>query len=119
MSRYRVPPRVDSFLTRTLSGPVFTWRQIIDLMIPGVLDSLSIMFIMMLITALISSNGETSVAAVALVSPITALISCMFNGVAAGGSVVVAQSLGRNDSNQIQRAISNALVFTFGIGVVI
>ena len=119
MSRYRVPPRVDSFLTRTLSGPVFTWRQIIDLMIPGVLDSLSIMFIMMLITALISSNGETSVAAVALVSPITALISCMFNGVAAGGSVVVAQSLGRNDPNQIQRSIGNALVFTFAIGVVI
>ena len=95
MSRYRVPARVDSFLTRSLSGPVFTWKQIIDLMIPGVLDNLSIMFIVMLITALISSNGETSVAAVALVSPITGLISCMFNGMAAGGSVVVAQSMGK------------------------
>ena len=110
MSRYRVPARVDSFLTRTLSGPVFTWKQIIDLMIPGVLDNLSIMFIVMLITALISSNGETSVAAVALVGPITSLISCMFNGIAAGGSVVVAQSVGKGDPKQIQRSIGTALV---------
>ena len=119
MSRYRVPARVDSFLTRTLSGPVFTWKQIIDLMIPGVLDNLSIMFIVMLITALISSNGETSVAAVALVSPITGLISCMFNGMAAGGSVVVAQSMGKGEPNQIQRSIGNALMFTCLVGFAI
>lgn len=119
MSNLKVGTRLDSFLTRTLSGPVFTWRQIIDLMIPGVLDNLSIMFIVMLITALISSNGETSVAAVALVSPITGLISCMFNGIAAGGSVVVAQSIGRKDPDEIQRSIGNALVFTFGVGVLI
>lgn len=108
--------RLDSFLTRQLSGPVFTWREIIDLMIPGVLDNLSIMFIVMLITALISSNGETSVAAVALVSPITGLISCMFNGIAAGGSVVVAQSVGRKDPDQVQRAIGTALIMTCAVG---
>ena len=111
--------RLDSWLTKSLSGPVFTWREIIDLLIPGVLDNLSIMFIVMLITALISSNGETSVAAVSLVSPITSLISCMFNGIAAGGSVVVAQSVGRKDPNQIQRSIGNALVFTTLVGVII
>ena len=119
MNRYRIPSRVDSFLTRTLSGPVFTWKQIIDLMIPGVLDNLSIMFIVMLITALISSNGETSVAAVALVSPITSLISCMFNGMAAGGSVVVAQSMGKGEPRQLQRSIGNALMFTCLVGFVI
>lgn len=111
--------RVDSYMTRTLSSSVFTWREIINLMIPGVLDSLSIMFIMMLITALISSNGETSVAAVALVSPITGLINCMFNGIAAGGSVVVAQSMGRKDPDQIQRSIGNALILTVAVGVAI
>ena len=111
--------RLDSFMSRKLSGNVFTWRQIIDLMIPGVLDNLSIMFIVMLITALISSNGETSVAAVALVGPITSLISCMFNGIAAGGSVVVAQSVGKGDPKQIQRSIGTALVMTVGVGIAI
>ena len=108
-----------NFLDRSLSGSVFSWREIIDLMIPGILDNLSIMFIMMLITALISSNGETSVAGVALVSPITALISCMFNGIAAGGSVVVAQSVGKKNQTEIQRSIGAAIVLTVTVGVLV
>lgn len=52
---------------------------------PNVLDCLSIMFISMLITALISSNGEASVAAVSLVTPLTWMITCIFNGISAGG----------------------------------
>ena len=78
---------VDRYLTRTLSGKIFTWREIFDLMIPGVLDSLSIMFINTLITALISKNGETSVAAVSLMGPVTAVVVNIFNGISAGGTV--------------------------------
>ena len=111
--------KTEHFLDRTLSSKIFTWREIINLMIPGILDNLSIMFIMMLITALISSNGETSVAAVALVSPITALIGCMFNGIAAGGSVVVAQSMGKRDHIMVQRSIGAATVLTIIVGVII
>ena len=111
--------KTEHFLDRTLSSKIFTWRQIIDLMIPGILDNLSIMFIMMLITALISSNGETSVAAVALVSPITSLINCMFNGIAAGGSVVVAQSMGKGDNQKLQRSIGAATVLTTLVGFAI
>ena len=59
MKSRTVPAPVDRFLTRTLSGTVFTWREIWELLLPGVLDSLSIMFINMLITALISKNGES------------------------------------------------------------
>lgn len=119
MSSLKVGKRLDSWLDRNLSGKVFTWRQIIDLMVPGVLDCLSIMFINMLITALISSNGESSVAAVALVGPITGLISCMFNGIAAGAGVVVAQSVGRKDPNQVQRATGMGIILTVGIGVAV
>ena len=55
------------------------------------LDSLSVMLIGMRITALISSNGQSSMAAVALVGPVTNLVVCMFNGIGAGGTVIVAQ----------------------------
>lgn len=115
----KLPSTVESYLTRTLSGPVFSWKQIIDLMVPGVMDSLSIMFINMLITALISSNGEASVAAVALVGPITGLITCMFNGISAGASVTVAQSVGRKDEKLVQRAAGVGIILTVGIGVAI
>ena len=41
---------------------VFTRRQLASMTLPFILDSLSIMLISMLITALISSAGESSVA---------------------------------------------------------
>lgn len=48
---------------------VFTRRQLASMTLPFILDSLSIMLISMLITALISSAGESSVAAVNLYRP--------------------------------------------------
>lgn len=110
---------VDKYLTRSLSGNVFTWREIFDLMIPGVLDSLSIMFINTLITALISKNGETSVAAVSLMGPVTAVVVNIFNGISAGGTVVVAQCSGRKDASETRAAIGITMWLTILIGTVI
>ncbi len=119
MRSLSVPRRIDTFLTRTLSGPVFTWQEIMNLLIPGILDSLSIMFCISLTTALISSNGESSVAAVSLVSPITYLVTCVFNGISAGGTVVVAQSYGTKDQEKLQRSIGMTLWLTIGIGILV
>ncbi len=109
----------EAFLDRTLSGSVFNWHQIMDLLIPGVLDSLSIMFCNTLITALISSNGESSVAAVSLVGPISWLTICVFNGISAGGTVIVAQSTGKDDTALLRKAAGMTLWLTIGIGVVV
>ena len=57
-------------LDRRLTSPVFSAPQIYRMTVPLILDSLSVMFINMLITALISSAGESSIAAVNLVSPL-------------------------------------------------
>ena len=84
--------RVSDYTERRLGGTVFSGKEIIRMLIPFILDSLSIFLINMLITALISGNGEQSVAAVALVGPILSLVTCMFNGIGSGGTVVVAQS---------------------------
>lgn len=109
MVRSTVSRRLDVFLTKRLSSSVFTWREILNLAVPSILDSVSIMFINMLITALISKNGVTSMAAVSLVGPITSLISCLFNGIGAGGTVVVAQCCGKKDPALVNRAIGMIL----------
>ena len=95
MSQKQVQSCLDRYLTRTLSGSVFTWQEILNLIIPGVLDAMSITFIGVLITALISKNGETSVAATSLVGPINNLVVCLFSGISSGGTVIVAQCCGR------------------------
>lgn len=119
MMQIKTPERLERYLTRTLSGSVFTWREILNLIIPGVLDSLSIMFINMLIAALISKNGEESVAAISLAGPIGSLITCIFNGISAGGTVVVAQCCGKKDPILLQRAVGMTLWMTVLIGVTV
>ncbi len=119
MKAFPFPKRLDSFLESYLSSSVFSWREIMNLLLPGVLDSLSIMFCNSLITALISSNGESSVAAVSLVGPITYLVICVFNGISAGGTVVVAQSCGTRNQDRIQKSIGMTLWLTIGIGMLV
>ncbi|HBJ16870.1 MAG TPA: hypothetical protein DDY81_03430, partial [Clostridiales bacterium] len=119
MKQHSVPKFLDSFLTRTLSGTVFSWREILHLTFPNVLDCLSVMFLSMLITALISSNGEESVAAVSLVTPLAWMITCIFNGISAGGTVVVAQSCGMKDPVRIRKAVGMTLWLTAAVGTVV
>ena len=83
--------KVKYFLHTQFTSPEFTSRDIFKMMYPIILDSLSIMFINMLIVALISSSGEEAVAAVNLVNPLSTLIVCLLNGIAAGGTVTVAR----------------------------
>lgn len=111
--------KVQQYLHSKLSGRVFTWQEIVRLLIPGVLDYLSIMLIKMLITALISNNGETSTAAVAIVNPIVALTESIFMGIATGGSIVVAQCFGGGDREKIERSIGAATVITVSIGAMV
>lgn len=110
--------RYSAFIDKHLGGSVFSGREIVKMFIPFYLDSLSIFFINMLTTALISSNGEQSIAAVSLVSPLLSLVYCMFNGIGAGGTVVVAQSCGTNDDSLIKRASVMVLWPTVGMGLI-
>ena len=119
MKQHPVPKRLDSFLTRALSGTVFSWRDILKLTFPNVLDCLSITFINMLITALISGNGEESVAAVSLVSPLTWMITCIYSGISAGGTVVVAQSCGMRNPDRVRKSVGMTLWLTAAVGTVV
>lgn len=88
------------------------------MLIPIILDALSINLINMLITALIGQGGESSVAAVNLVWPIISLIICLFNSVAAAGTVLVARAWGMGGGEQISRAAGHILWMIFLAGSV-
>lgn len=96
-------------LDKLLTSPVFTASEIVKMAVPFVLDSLSIMLILSLITALISSSGEDSVAAVNLANPILTMIVCVLNGISAGGTVAVTQALGSKDMQRVRQAAGHIL----------
>ncbi len=109
MTKQKTPVRLDGWLTKNLSGNVFTWREIARMTGPYILDNMSIMLIGMLITALISKNGETSIAAISLAGPIVSMLSCVFSAVGAGSSVVVAQCCGAKDEALLKRSIGQII----------
>ncbi len=113
-----IPNRAAALYRRYLPDSVFSTREIMQMLVPIILDSLSIMCINMLIVALIGRSGESSVAAVNLVSPITSLIMCLFNSISAAGTVVVAQVWGRSGREKVSAAAGHILWLIFAAGAV-
>ena len=113
-----IKQRAAALYARHLPDSVFSSREIMKMLVPIILDSLSIMMINMLIVALISQSGEASVAAVNLVSPIIYLIMCLFNSISAAGTVVVAQVWGRSGKEQVSSAAGHVLWLIFAAGAV-
>jgi len=116
--RTAIKQRAAALYARHLPDSVFSSREILQMLVPIILDSMSIMFINMLIVALIGRSGETSVAAVNLVSPITSLITCLFNSISAAGTVVVARAWGQGGGDKVSRAAGHILWLIFAAGAV-
>lgn len=106
------------FLSSHFSSTMFTHKEIMNMLLPLILDMFFINLINMLTTSMISSSSQASVAAVSMINPITTLILCLLNAIAAGGTVVVAQYKGRGDQVKINEASGHTLLITIGISVI-
>ena len=111
--------KTDSFLSSQFSSPMFSHREIFNMLSPLILDMFFINAINMLTTSMISSSSQESVAAVSMINPITTLVLCLLNAIAAGGTVVVAQYKGRGNSSKINEASGHTLFITIGLSFVI
>ena len=113
-----VKQKAATLYARHLPDSVFSPREMTRMLVPIILDSMSIMFINMLIVALIGRSGEMSVAAVNLVSPITSMIACLFNSISVAGTVVVARAWGQGGGDKVSRAAGHILWLIFAAGTV-
>lgn len=111
--------KIDKFLSAQFSSSMFTYQEIFKMLFPLILDMFFINAISMLTTSMISSSSEASVAAVSMINPVTTLVLCLLNAIAAGGTVVVAQYKGRGDQEKINEASGHTLLITVGISVAI
>ena len=111
--------KIDTFLSSQFSSTMFSYQEVISMLLPLILDMFFINLINMLTTSMISSSSEASVAAVSMINPITTLVLCLLNAIAAGGTVVVAQYKGRGDQKKINEAAGHTLLITITISVCI
>lgn len=115
----KITAKIDNILSSQFSSTMFSHKEIFSMLFPLILDMFFIHLINMLTTSMISSSSQASVAAVSMINPLTTLVLCLLNAIAAGGTVVVAQYKGRGDKNKINEASGHTLLITIGISVII
>ncbi len=114
-----VKPRswADHFLERHFTSNLFTYRQIFSMLIPLILDQLFINSISLLTTAMISSSSQESVTAVSLVAPLSTMLYALFSSISVGGTIVIAQYMGRGNQDKIRETTGQILLASLVIAV--
>lgn len=103
-------------LSKSFDSALFSWREIFEIYLPIVGDQIFIYVIGLLNTSMVSSSGQDSVAAMSLANPLSSMIFAIFNAIAAGATVVMAQYQGHGDRALTRRSAGQVIVAVFFIG---
>lgn len=110
--------RLDLFLENRYGSTMFSYRQIFGMLGPLILDQFFIYFIGVLINAMISSSSQASVTAVGLVSPITMMVVSLLFATCSGGTVIVAQYVGKGDQEMVHRSAAQVVIVSFFVALI-
>ena len=91
------------------SKMLFTGRQIAAIILPFLLQSLLSIAIGMIDSMMVSNKGEAAFAGVSLVNSLDTVLVTLFSAMTAGGSVVLAQAMGRKDRDYACKAAKQML----------
>lgn len=88
---------------------LFTKRQIAAIILPLLLQNMLAITIGMADSMMVSNKGEAAFAGVSLVGSLDSLLITLFSALTAGGSVVLAQAMGRKDRDYACKAAKQML----------
>lgn len=94
---------------------MFTRRQIIDLLIPLMLEQVLSGLMGIADTMMVTAVGESAISAVALVDAVNTLALNLLSALAAGGVIVCSQYLGREELGQANNAARQVLLVGLGL----
>ena len=95
---------VSGFFDRYFSCSSITWKQSRAIVIPLIAEHLFSVMFSLLNTGMISSSGVTSLSAVSLVDSLNSFLFVFYQGMATGGSVIIANYRGRKDADRVHEA---------------
>jgi putative MATE family efflux protein len=96
---------------------MFTRRQILTLLFPLMLEQILSGLMGIADTMMVTSVGEAAISAVALVDSINTLVLNLFSALAAGGVIVCAQYLGREESDHANAAARQVMLVSLMLGL--
>lgn len=110
---------LDSFLEKHLSGDSVDYHKILAIFLPVLIDQAFVFGLSILNTAMISSSGVAAVSAVSMVDSINIFLVSVFIALSTGGTVVVAQYKGKDNSKMVSKAAAGNITAVFLFALVI
>lgn len=98
---------------------MFTRKQLIQLIVPLVIEQFLAMAVGAADTVMVASCGEAAVSAVSLVDSISVLLINIFSALATGGAVIAAQYIGRQDAANARTAAKQLIYAVSFLSVLI
>lgn len=91
-------------------GNMFDRHDILRLSVPIMIDQISALLMGIIDSAMVSNCGEAVVSGVSIVDLLNYIIIVIFNAIASGGSVVIAQYIGKTDKENAAKASMHTLI---------
>ncbi len=101
------------------SSMMFSNRNLVDLIIPLLIEQVLMLLIGIADTLMISYAGEAAISGVSLVNQLNTFFIMIFSAMAAGGAVVASQYIGKKEQERGIEASSQLVMITTMIGVVV
>ena len=98
---------------------MFTGIQLRRLIVPLMVEQALAMFIGMADTVMVASCSEAAVSGVSLIDSVNAVFLWLFPALATGGGVVLAQYMGRGDTENARRSTGQLLLLLVGFSLFI
>lgn len=115
--------KTDRLLQKHFSGDSISYREIIAIIVPILVDQAFIVCLNLLNTAMISSSGVAAVSAVNMVDSLNLFLVNVFIAVATGGTVVVAQYKGNGNDAMVSKAaagsVSSVFLMAFAVSLTV
>lgn len=99
----------------TSTPPLFTGKAIAKIALPLIFQNIFAITIGLADSIMVSSRGETAYAGVSLIGSLDTLLITLFSAIATGGSIVLAQAMGKNDQKLACNAAKQLLYVTTAI----
>lgn len=104
-----IKQKTISVLEKYFTGNTFTYRQIIAIILPLLIDQAFVSGFGMINAAMISSSGVAAISAVNMVDSLNVFLLNIFIAIATGGTVVVAQYKGVENHEMVSKAASQSI----------
>lgn len=100
-----------------MTNKMFSNRQLIRLIFPLLIEQLFMMLVGMADTIMVSAAGEAAISGVSIVNDVNNLIISILTAIAGGGSVIVTQYLGNQDTEKTKLSASQLIMISFLISL--